>query len=342
MRNANAYGNGRPAVPSCVDGGWGGNYPLGMSPLELMTYDKGMYDLYRTNGGMGAGMIDAFPYDPVVSMGFLASDYVLSEGLAWAYLLRPDAQDNINPADGMVVPVDTYTNNRAMPPYEKVMVNQSGKEYEVSYTGAQLDMQAQIVAANGGTLPKNINMFNHIGDNSSYWAQEESRIAGPMPDRSTVEVTVPPTGPPPRPNLSTNPPPSPGPAASSSASPAPATTTPPPSSAPTSGPVSSAPIEGAPAEVPSEGGRMAVSPTPKECKFNWLPVLIGLAIGLLAGYFYAKQKNKNKKISMAVGGLILGGLGYLYAHHQCKPITALSKIGVPSESGFCAACGGVM
>lgn len=197
---------GRPAVPSCQDTGWGCNYPVGMAPLELINYDRNLYDLYRTNGGMGQGMIDAFPYDPVVSTGIFASQYQLSEGLAWAYLLRPDAQDNISVGDNLIVPVDTYTNNKAMPPYEKVMIGPGNEEYQTSsYAGSQLEVQADMVAANKGNLPpfaKTFNMSNKynnrpvpfVGDLSSYFAEEESRILSRTMDASTSPAPAP-TGP---------------------------------------------------------------------------------------------------------------------------------------------------
>lgn len=198
---------GRPAVPGCADTGWGCNYPLGMSPLELIGYDKNLYDLYRTNGGMGSGMIDAFPYDPVVSKGIFASQYQMSDAMAWAYLLTPDSQDNISVGDNLIVPVDTYTNNHAEPPYEKVMIGPGGEEYQSSYAASQINMQADMVAANKGNLPPFAQSFNmkprHIpfaGDLTAHFREEESRLidsgnqVAPRGSSPTIDPTPTPIG----------------------------------------------------------------------------------------------------------------------------------------------------
>lgn len=146
---------------SCPERGMGCSKPFGMSDTDLILYDKELYAMYRTNQGLEK---DGFAYDPIVSNGMLASDYALSEGLAWAYLLTPNAQDNIFPGDNRHVPVDTYTNYEQNQPTEKYMNG------ELGYSGSTIDMQAQMMAANR-------NMGNAFcGDFTNYFDQESGMI----------------------------------------------------------------------------------------------------------------------------------------------------------------------
>jgi hypothetical protein len=93
------------------------------------------------------------------------------------------------------------------------------------------------------------------------------------------------------------------------------------------------------AEMPSEeqptdsgAGAKSVISMRNECKFNFIPIIIGAVIGLIISYFIAKKKEKDVK-QFGLIGLIIGAiLGYAYAKHQCKPISALSKVGIPSKS----------
>lgn len=104
------------------------NLPLGMSETDLLLYSPEIYAIYRNWDGQWDNK-DGFRYDPVVSAGNLANDYVLAKGLAWVNYLTPESQAMLNPGDGLVSPVQTYDNYENNPPIEKYLT------HEVSFNG---------------------------------------------------------------------------------------------------------------------------------------------------------------------------------------------------------------
>ena len=94
-------------------------------------------------------------------------------------------------------------------------------------------------------------------------------------------------------------------------------------------------------EAPAESTEQAAPETTggvkkeTECKLDYTAIIIALVIGLAIAYLIAKQKGKDElDIKMfSIGGAILGALiGYVYSKHQCKPIDALTKMGVKSKN----------
>jgi hypothetical protein len=76
-----------------------------------------------------------------------------------------------------------------------------------------------------------------------------------------------------------------------------------------------------------QGAKIVVA----DCKISYVPALLGLIIGALAGYFYAKSQSKNVMAWAIGGGIVFGGIGYMISLHKCKPIGILSKIGLKSD-----------
>lgn len=88
-------------------------------------------------------------------------------------------------------------------------------------------------------------------------------------------------------------------------------------------------------EQPQEAAKDGVTPE-VECALDYKPIIIGLVAGLVIAYLIAKNRNKDVKTFGILGAIIGGILGFVYVKHQCKPIAALSKIGIKSraESGY--------
>lgn len=97
----------------------------------------------------------------------------------------------------------------------------------------------------------------------------------------------------------------------------------------------SAPSEEAPTqETPTQETPKSEekSQTEKTKQNMYMPILIGVAIFGLIGYYYAKKQNKDIK-TFGISGAIIGGLlGYLYNQHQEKPIEFISKLGIKSKN----------
>lgn len=99
---------------------------------------------------------------------------------------------------------------------------------------------------------------------------------------------------------------------------------------------------GAPSEAPAEETpkteETKVEETKKDetskaaSKMDMTPVLIGVAIFGLIGYYYANTQKKDVKTFGLAGAIIGGLLGYLYSKHQEKPIEFISKLGIKSKS----------
>ena len=92
-----------------------------------------------------------------------------------------------------------------------------------------------------------------------------------------------------------------------------------------------APVETSETSETSGGGGDDKKIT-KECKINYIPVIIGFVVLAIIGYAIAKQKKKDVKMFSIAGAIIGGLLGYAYAKHQCNPIEALTKVGIKSKS----------
>jgi len=88
-------------------------------------------------------------------------------------------------------------------------------------------------------------------------------------------------------------------------------------------------------DQPQEAAKDGVTPE-VECAIDYKPLIIGLVAGLVIAYLIAKNRKKDVKTFGILGAIIGGILGFVYVKHQCKPIAALSKIGIKSraESGY--------
>jgi hypothetical protein len=53
-------------------------------------------------------------------------------------------------------------------------------------------------------------------------------------------------------------------------------------------------------------------------KFDYMPIVFGVIIFALIGYFYAKNKNKNIKMFTIIGAIVGGTIGYLYSTKTSK------------------------
>jgi hypothetical protein len=367
------------------------NLPMGMSELDLLTYNKTLYELYRTEG---SGMDnDAFRYDPIVSAGMLASDFAVADGLWWVNLLTPESQSQIDPGDDLVVPVRTYDNYEQLPPWEQRM------SQDLSYTG-------------GRNKNNKMNANNFVGNFNNYF-DNESRLLGAIASKTalepvasevigtgTAETAPAPVYVPPAPLIvgtgTTAPVVAPAPVyvpttplivgtgstatprpIASLAAPAPVYVPPAPLivGTGTAAPKTDTPVViivgpsdgntgivaaggpadtgagageevidgggfggggggggGGGAEMPTEeGSKEGGGQAPIICKTSYKPVFIGAVLGLIVGYLYAKNKNKDVKTFGVIVAIIGAILGYVYAKHQCSPIALLTKLKVPSK-----------
>ena len=398
------------------------NKPFGMTETELLLYSPEMYAIYRNMDGEWDN-IDAFRYDPVVSTGMLANDYVLAKGLAWVNYLTPESQAMLNPGDGLVVPARTYDNYDQLPPWEKRMTHEVSFKGNGNRRGESSYSREQLLMSNAQMGSK----MDFVGDFNSYFdnvARQESRAlgisagnevilpSGPRPIGTPIEagtIALPGgtigVGTPVTPKyrcISVSPwcvrddvngnksscatcptgivvvGPSGGPGTGGEGGTGTGTGT---GSGTGSGsgtgtgtgsggtgtgsgsggtgsgsgggegevesggnlpPVGGGggSVGGGGEEAPSEGGKEAGAPQPgteagkpeEECKLNYMPIVIGAVIGLIAGYLIAKQKKKDEKQFALIAAIIGALLGFAYSKHQCKPIEMLTKIGIKSKA----------
>ena len=306
-------GRGKPSIPKMPLNGWGPEYPIGMTDVDLLLFSPTVYDLYRTNGGMGSGMVDYFAYDPITQYGNLSSNVALAGGSSdlWFSLMNHRYPYRKYPFNSVENMESNYNNPKQLP--------MSGIE-EMTGTG----------------------FFRSLNQESNFNQVVISAGKG----GATSPTMIPTTTPPPTSTTPKTCPPGkklvygkcvPIIAVSGSSVVPPATQISRPSPTPIPNPIPTpvatpvvvvAPPMGggggaiggggggggeAPAETSAEkGAEMGV----EKVKYT-IPLIIAV-LGAVGGYFYAKKAGKKVAV-FAFGGAVLGfAAGYFYTKYKMK------------------------
>ena len=372
MRN---YTRQFPPQPRIIENGWGPNYPVGMTNLELLEYAPNglfagsvMYDLYRTNGGMGSGMVDSFQYDPITQYGNLSSQVAQGGGDTSMWFLLKNHQPPYNR-----YPFNSVENNLRASSESKYFENIDQQKYptpmgiaEQTGTGwfTSLNQESNLIPTTSvGSAPKSGRDATTTSPTSTN-APSTTRpvncpagtvlVNGRCVRRLTPISTPPVQAPTTTPTISIR--------CNAGYTPVNGVCQP---ISPGQGPVAYVPV--IPVTSPIPGGGMmggggggsaageeaapgeATREGALDCKTNYLIVLIAAAIGAGLGYVIAKKMGKNIKKSSLIGALIGGLLGLAYAIHQCRPIGVMSRLGINSkvapvasksgQSSYCGGCG---
>ncbi len=367
MRTRN-YTRQFPPQPRVIDNGWGPNYPVGMTNLELVEYAPNglfagstMYDLYRTNGGMGSGMVDSFAYDPITQYGALSSNVAEgggnSDSSLWFLLMNHQPPFRRYPF--------TSVEN-------SMSLGSESKYFENSQS--QKTPQMSIAEKTGTGWFESLNQESRLLPTTT---SSSTTVSGKGPATTTTSPTSGPSGsggktvacPPGTVKVG-------GICIKQTATVSHTPISRPPISIrcapgfvpvngvcqPVSAPVAVLPVApvGAAGMMGGGGGSAAGEESADQqgdtagrgavdCKTNYLAVLIGAVLGAGIAYLIAKKYGKNIKKSSIIGALIGALLGLAYAIHQCRPIGIMSKMGIKSkvtaapastgQSSYCGACG---
>lgn len=304
-------GSQKPPIPRIAENGWGPEYPFGMTDLDLLVYSPTMYDLYRTNGGMGSGMVDRFPYDPITQYGNLSSGV----------------------ADGMGSSDVWFSLMNHIYPYGKYPFT-SVENMESNYNQPHKKNQMGIAEKTG------TGFFTSLNEESNLIAEVQQPRSGNamMPPATVPTTTTPkicPAGqqlfrnkcvPSPKNMVITNPRDFQVQPKDNTLPPAPIVNCP-SGYVKVSGicmpiltvPVQAAPVGGgggggeAPAETTGEkGAEMGIE------KISYTIPLLLAVIGAVGGYFYAQKAGKKIAV-FAAGGAIIGfAAGYFYTKFKMK------------------------
>ena len=317
-------GRGKPSIPKVPLNGWGPEYPIGMTDVDLLLFSPTVYDLYRTNGGMGSGMVDYFAYDPITQYGNLSSNVALAGGSSdlWFSLM----------------------NHRY--PYRKYPFT-SVENMESNYNNPKQLPMSGIEEMTGTGFFRSLNQESESAFSTTTQAMNQAALATAGKGGATSPTMIPTTTPPPTSTTPKTCPPGkklvygkcvPIIAVSGSSVVPTATviSSRPPASSPTPTPtpvVVPVPVPVAPAmgggggaigggggaggEAPAEArGEKGAEMGVEKVKYT-IPLIIAV-LGAVGGYFYAKKAGKKVAV-FAFGGAVLGfAAGYFYTKYKMK------------------------
>jgi hypothetical protein len=314
----NLNGSQQPPLPRIAENGWGPKYPIGMTDLDLLVYSPTMYDLYRTNGGMGSGMVDRFSYDPITQYGNLSSSVANGLGSSdlWFSLMNHRYPYRKYPFTSVENMESGY--NQPQKQLSMGIAEQTGTGYFTSLN----DESNMVAATSGKTTP-------------TKGGQMVNTSSGPimLPSTAPTVPTQPKTCPPgtklmynkcvpiiavsgstvvTKPTLNVSRPPVTTPA-------------PTPVPVPVLVPVQAPPMSGGGAMGGGGGGGEAPAETTAEKgaemgieKISYTIPLVLAVLGAVGGYFYAKKAGKKIAV-FAAGGAIIGfAAGYFYTKFKMK------------------------
>lgn len=307
-------GRDKPSIPKVAMNGWGPDYPIGMTDVDLLLFSPTVYDLYRTNGGMGSGMVDYFAYDPITQYGNLSSNVALAGGSSdlWFALMNHRYPYRKYPFTSVENMESNYNTQK--------QIQMSGIE-EMTGTGFFRSLnqesnfnQVVISAGKGGATSPTMIPTTTLPPTSTTpktCPPGKKLVYGkcvPIISVSGSTIIAKPTLNVSKPGLPITP-----------------TPTPTPTPVPTPVVVVAPPMGGgaiggggggggeAPAEASAEkGAEMGV----ERIKYT-IPLIIAV-LGAVGGYFYAKKTGKKVTV-FAVGGAVLGfAAGYFYTKFKMK------------------------
>lgn len=307
----NLNGSQQPPLPRIAENGWGPKYPIGMTDLDLLVYSPTMYDLYRTNGGMGSGMVDRFPYDPITQYGNLSSSVANGLGSSdlWFSLMNHRYPYRKYPFTSVENMESGYNQQQKQLPMG--IAEKTGTGFFTS-----LNEESNLIALTGTVGTKGGTTMIPTTTLPPTTTQPKTCPAGqklvfnkclPIIAVSGSTIVAQPTL-----NVSRPPVTTPGPIP-----------TPVPVVVPV--PVQAPPMGGggamgggggggeAPAETtPERGAEMGIE------KISYTIPLVLAVLGAVGGYFYAKKAGKKIAV-FAVGGAIIGfAAGYFYTKSRMK------------------------
>lgn len=301
----NLNGSQQPPLPRIAENGWGPKYPIGMTDLDLLVYSPTMYDLYRTNGGMGSGMVDRFPYDPITQYGNLSSSVANGLGSSdlWFSLMNHRYPYGKYPFTSVENMESNYNQ-----PQKQIQMGIAEKTGTGFFTS--LNEESNLIASTatvGGTRPGATMIPTVGGPRTGATTQTCPPGTKLMSNKCVPIIAVSGSTIVAQPTLNVSRPPVTAPA------PAP---TPVPVVVPA--PVPAPPMGGggggeAPAETTGErGDEMGIE------KISYTIPLVLAVLGAVGGYFYAKKAGKKIAV-FAAGGAIIGfAAGYFYTKFKMK------------------------
>lgn len=279
----------------------------------LATLSPTVYDLYRTNGGMGSGMVDYFAYDPITQYGNLSSNVALAGGSSdlWFALMNHRYPYRKYPYTSVENMESNYNNPKQLP--------MSGIE-EMTGTGffRSLNEESNLTASASATAGKGGATSNTMIPTTT------------LPPTSTTPKTCPPGKKlvygkcVPIINVSGS---SVVPTATVISRPPVSSPTPTPTPVPIPIPFPVAPPMGGGGgaiggggggggEAPAEASEKAAEMGVEKVKYT-IPLIIAV-LGAVGGYFYAKKYGKKVAV-FAFGGAVLGfAAGYFYTKFKMK------------------------
>lgn len=301
-------GSQQPPLPRIAENGWGPKYPIGMTDLDLLVYSPTMYDLYRTNGGMGSGMVDRFPYDPITQYGNLSSSVATGLGSSdlWFSLMNHRYPYRKYPFTSVENMESGY--NQPQKQLSMGIAEQTGTGYFNSLNEeSNLIASTATVGTKGGTT-----MIPTVGGPRT-GATTQTCPPGTklMYNKCVPIIAVSGSTIVAQPTLNVSRPPVTTPAPT----PVPPVTAPMPVPAPPMG--GGGAMGGGGGEAPAEttgerGAEMGIE------KISYTIPLVLAVLGAVGGYFYAKKAGKKIAV-FAAGGAIIGfAAGYFYTKFKMK------------------------